>query len=259
MDRNELAVELARLAGEIQMDSFGISHSVEYKGKVNIVTEVDKKCEELIVERIRKEFPSDAILGEEGGAVGRGGEYKWIVDPLDATVNYNHGYPFFGTSIAIERQGEIVFGVVYVPPRGELFAAERGGGAFLNGSRISVSRESELIRSLLATGFAYNIHEGELRNNLSHFEKFLFKTRAVRRDGMAAGDLCYVAAGRFDGFWELYLNPWDIAAGVIMVEEAGGRVSDFCGGKIDIYGVEIVASNGLIHDKMIEVLSGDDS
>lgn len=254
MNPIDTAIELAREAGRVQMEGFGLAHEVEYKGVVNIVTEIDKKCEKLIVERLQKEFPKDDILAEEGSGRQSSAGSKWIIDPLDATVNYTHGYPLFGVSIAYEKNGELVLGVVYEPNRDELFAAEMGGGAFLNGRRIAVSKEDSIIRSLLATGFAYNVHEGEVKNNLEYFGRFLTASRAIRRDGMAAGDLCFVACGRFDGFWELYLNPWDIAAGVIIVREAGGCVTNFDGTDVDIYGKEIVASNGLIHAAMLDVL-----
>lgn len=249
------AIELAKEAGRIQMDYFGRRHDVEFKGAINIVTEVDKKCEDLIVGRLQKDFPTYDILAEEGTGKRCKSEWRWIIDPLDATVNYNHTYPFFGPSIALEHKGEIVIGVVYESTRGELFVAEKGGGATLNGKKISVSKEGDLKRSLLSTGFAYNVQEGEQRNNLEYFERFMMEVQAIRRDGMAEGDLCYLACGRFDGFWELFLKPWDLAAGVLIIKEAGGRVTNFSGSDVDIYGMEIVASNGLIHDAMLEVLN----
>lgn len=251
-----LAIELAKEAGHIQLKAMGAAHHIEYKGKgvANIVTEVDKKCEELIFGRIHKEYPSHEFLGEEGGLLKTKSEYKWIVDPLDGTVNYAHGYPLFATSIALEYKNEIILGVVYEPNRDELFAAQKGAGATLNGRRIRVSKTVELRKALLDTGFAYNVHEGEQRNNVNNFVNFLFKARAIRRDGVAASDLCYVACGRFDGFWELYLRPWDIAAGQLIVTEAGGRVSSFNGSPLDVYGNEILATNGALHEQMIEVL-----
>lgn len=250
----DVAVELAREVGEVQMRSLGLRHDVEFKGVVDIVTEVDKECECIIVNRLKKDFPTHDILAEEGGSRGLKSDMCWIVDPLDATVNYNHKYPFFGTSIALEQCGDAVLGVVYEPNRDELFVAEKGGGAVLNGEKISVSTENILNRSLLSTGFAYNVREGEARNNLEYFARFMMEAQAIRRDGMAAGDLCYLACGRFDGFWELFLKPWDMAAGALIVREAGGRVTKFDGSDIDIYNTEIVASNGLIHDEMLRVL-----
>lgn len=249
------AIDLAKEAGRIQMDYLGRKHQVEYKGAIDIVTEIDKRCEDLIVGRLQKDFPAHDVLAEEGSGRRKDAEWRWIIDPLDATVNYNHTYPFFGTSIALEHKGEIVLGVVYEPNADELFVAEKGSGAELNGKKISVSKEAILKHSLLSTGFAYNVAEGEQRNNLEYFGRFLMEARAIRRDGMASGDLCYLACGRFDGFWELFLKPWDLAAGVIMIREAGGRVSSFDGSDIDIYGTEIVASNGHIHQAMIDVLS----
>lgn len=254
MKHLDIATELAKESGRIQMDNFGKVHQVEYKGVTNIVTEVDKKCEELIIDRIKKEFPTHSILAEESGKSGISSEYRWIIDPLDGTVNYAHGYPLFATSIALEYKKEIIAAAVFEPNRSELFSAEKGGGAFLNNGRIKVSKTSELQKALLDTGFAYNVSEGEVCNNVVHFASFLTSARAIRRDGAAAADLCYVACGRFDGFWELFLKPWDMAAGKLIILEAGGKVSSFDGSPFDLYGTEILASNGAIHSQMIEVL-----
>lgn len=250
----ETAIEAAKEAGRLQLQALGKAHHIEYKGAANIVTEVDKQSEAVIINRIRKEFPCHDTLAEEGSDKKTNSEWLWIIDPLDGTVNYSHGYPLFAVSIALQYKGEVIAGVVFEPNRNELFTAEKGGGAFLNGRRISVSKTAELQNSLLDTGFAYNVHLGEKNNNLNHFSDFLLKAQAVRRDGAAASDLCYVAAGRFDGFWELYLQPWDIAAGQLIITEAGGRVSAFDGSPLDIYGKEIVASNGLVHEQMLKVL-----
>ncbi len=254
MNYLDLAIEMAKEAGRIQLEGLGKVHNVEYKGVTNIVTEVDKKCEAMIVSRINKEFPSHDILAEEGGGRMSKAEWRWIIDPLDGTVNYAHTYPLFATSIALEHNGEVVMGVVFEPNRNELYIAEKGSGSTRNGVKIQVSKTDELQKALLDTGFAYNVHEGEKNNNVNHFINFLLKCRAVRRDGVAAVDLCYVACGRFDGFWELYLNPWDIAAGQLIISEAGGRVTKFDGSPLDIYGPDILVSNGKIHDQMIEVL-----
>jgi myo-inositol-1(or 4)-monophosphatase len=251
----DIAIDLAKETGEIQMSSLGKKHDVEFKGVINIVTEVDKKCEELIVNRLQKEFPSHDLLAEEGSGRRREAEYRWIIDPLDGTVNYNHGHPFFGPSLALERRGELVLGVVYMPFTDEIFIAEKGSGAVCNDKKINVSTESNLQNSLLATGFAYNVQEGEQLNNIEHFTHFIMKARAVRRGGMAEGDLCFLAMGRFEGFWELFLKPWDIAAGIVIIKEAGGVVTDFKGLDVDTYGSEIVASNGLIHQAVLDVLA----
>lgn len=250
------AIELAKESGRVQMDGLGQKHDVDFKGVIDIVTEVDRKCEKLIVSRLQKDFPTHDILAEEGTGKRLKSEWRWIIDPLDGTVNYNHTYPFFCTSIALEHKGNLVLGVVYEPNRDELFVAEKGGGATLNGRKISVSKEDNLKRSLLSTGFAYNVQEGEQRNNLEYFGRFLMETQAMRRDGVAEADLCYLACGRFDGFWELFLKPWDMAAGVVIIREAGGKVTDFGGSEVDIYGTEILATNGHIHSRMIEVLNG---
>lgn len=254
MNHLNVAIELAREAGRIQMEGLGKVHNVEYKGITDIVTEVDKKCEKLIVSRLKKEFPTHDILAEEGSGHDTKAEYRWIIDPLDGTINYAHTYPMFATSIALERKGEVVMGVVFEPNKNELFVAEKGSGATCNGNKIKVSATTDLQKSLLDTGFAYNVHEGEKMNNLDHFAAFILKARAIRRDGAAAVDLCYVACGRFDGFWELFLRPWDIAAGQLIITEAGGTVSKFDGSKLDIYDKEILVSNGHIHKDMIEVL-----
>jgi myo-inositol-1(or 4)-monophosphatase len=249
----DIAIELAKEAGRIQMENLGAVRSVEFKGETDIVTEIDKKCEEMIVKRLQKEFPGYDILAEEGSGVKKGSDWKWIIDPLDGTVNYKHEYPFFGPSIALEHKGEIVLGVVYQPYLDDLYVAERGGGAGLNGKKIRVSQEDNLRRSLLGTGFPYNVDEG---NNIEFFGRFLKKAQAIRRAGMTAGDLCFLAGGRLEGYWALSYSPWDVAAGVLMVEEAGGRLTSRDGCELDIYRSQLVASNGLIHGAMLEVLHG---
>lgn len=193
-------------------------------------------------------------MAEEGSGKRSDSEYRWIIDPLDGTINFAHGYPLFATSIALEHKGEVVLGVVYEPNHDELFVAEKGSGSTRNGGRIKVSETSELQKSLLDTGFAYNKEKKEQLNNAEHFVNFLMEVTALRRDGAAAVDLCYVACGRFDGFWELYLKPWDVAAGQLIVKEAGGMATAFDGSPLDIYGDEILTSNGLIHKQMMGVL-----
>jgi myo-inositol-1(or 4)-monophosphatase len=247
------AVRAAQVAGEIQRKSLGKVRSIEFKGEINLVTEVDRICEEKIVKIIRREYPGHDFLTEEAGAFNRPSEFKWIIDPLDGTTNYAHGYPLFCVSIGLEYKGEIVVGVVYEPNMDQLFIGVKGQGATLNRKKIRVSKISLLKRALLATGFAYNV-QTKVDNNLNHFGNFIMKAQAVRRDGVAAIDLCYVACGRFDGFWEKDLWPWDTAAASLIVEEAGGRLTRFDGSPFNVYDKEIVASNGKIHEEMLKVL-----
>lgn len=252
-EAREVAIAAARTAGEIQRKHYGTAPGLRLKGRINLVTDVDLACERAVVDALLGRFPSHRILAEEEG--GGGGEHpcRWIIDPLDATTNFAHGLPFFCVSIGLEVAGERALGVVYGPMQDELFVAERGRGATLNGRPLSVTGTDDLVASLLVTGFAYNLAEAE-DDNLGHFTDFTRKARATRRTGCAALDLCYVAAGRFDGFWELGLRPWDMAAGVLAIEEAGGRVSRFDGSPFDLDVPEIVASNGRIHDAMVDVL-----
>ena len=248
------AIETVQQAGHILMEKFG-RITVTKKGDINLVTQADLASENHIIERIRSYYPKHAILAEESGeAVIKGGDpsWKWIIDPLDGTTNYAHGYPCFCVTIALEHDGEIVLGVTFDPTRDELFAAERGRGATLNGKPIRVSPTEKLGDSLIVTGFPYDFKQKP--NFARHLTDFLFHSRGVRRDGSAAIDMAYVACGRFDGFWEEGLKPWDVAAGALIIEEAGGRVSKYRGEPLDIYSPPIVASNGLIHDQMREVL-----
>ena len=255
----EFAIETAREAGRVLAERFGrVSLDVQHKGDIDLVTESDLAAERLILERIRSYYPRHHVLAEEAGEVERvagAGEsaYKWIVDPLDGTTNYAHGYPCYCVSIALEEAGELVLGVIYDPTRDEMFAAERGGGATLNGRRIRVSEISDLNEALLCTGYPYDVRgRGDFARN---FANFILNAQGVRRDGSAALDLAYVACGRFDGFWEEGLRPWDVAAGVVLVEEAGGRVSRYDGSPFHIYTPPIMTSNGLIHDAMMRVLA----
>ena len=252
------AIQTARDAGAILAARLGRALQVSNKGDIDLVTEADLASEKLIIERIKSHYPRHAILAEESGATagieqapGKS-DWKWIIDPLDGTTNYAHGYPCFCVSIALERNGAGEVGVVYDPTRDEMFAAERGQGATLNGRRISVSTVTDLNRAMLCTGFPYNVRE---RPNFERdFANFTMEAQAVRRDGSAAIDLAYVACGRFDGFWEDGLNAWDVAAGVLLIEEAGGRVTDFTGGALNIYTPKVLASNGLVHNAMMRVL-----
>jgi myo-inositol-1(or 4)-monophosphatase len=249
----DIAIRAAKESGAIQCEWMGKDKKVELKGEINLVTEVDMICEGRIIEIIKEAFPEHNILTEETPMPEGSSPYRWIIDPLDGTTNYAHGYPFFCTSIALELEGKIVLGAIYDPMLDELFTAQQGKGTFLNGERIAVSEKEQLTESLLCTGFPYDLRESAV-NNLDHFNHFIKEARAIRRDGSAALDLCYVAAGRFDGFWELKLNAWDVAAGMLIVEEAGGKVTDFNGGPLNIYGQETLASNGRIHEEMVGVL-----
>jgi myo-inositol-1(or 4)-monophosphatase len=251
------AIEMARDAGRILIERQGRALQVSNKGDINLVTEADLAAEKLIIERINSYYPRHAILAEESGAseTSAQAEWKWIIDPLDGTTNYAHGYPCFCVSIAVEHSGKIEIGVVYDPVADELFAAERGQGATLNDRTIRVSEIDELNRSMLCTGFPYDVRERPDFARL--FSNFTMRAQAVRRDGSAALDLAYLACGRFDGFWEDGLNPWDIAAGVLLIEEAGGLVTDFRGDQLDIYTAKVLASNGLIHTAMMEVINGE--
>jgi myo-inositol-1(or 4)-monophosphatase len=248
------AIETAREAGQILLERFGRKITITKKGDINLVTEADLASEKLIIERIRSHYPKHAILAEESGASALNGEseWKWIIDPLDGTTNYAHGYPCFCVTVALEHKGEIIVGVTFDPTRDELFAAEKGNGATLNGRQIRVSATESLSDALLVTGFPYDARERE--NFARHFTDFTYKSRGIRRDGSAAIDMAYVACGRFDGFWEEGLHAWDVAAGVLLIEEAGGRVSYYDDSKFSIYKPPICANNKLIHAEMLEVL-----
>jgi myo-inositol-1(or 4)-monophosphatase len=248
------AIGVARDAGRLIRDRVGTNIGIDHKGSIDLVTDVDLASERLIREAISTYYPRHEILAEEGGLSESGSEYRWVVDPLDGTSNYAHGYPMFCVSIALECKGEPVLGVVYDPMRDELFSAEHGAGATLNNRPIRVSKITDLMQGMLSTGFPYDIKTSKL-TNLDHWSNFALSAQALRRDGAAALDLCYVACGRFDGFWELNLSPWDTAAGTLIVTESGGRITNFSGGTFSNYKREVVASNGLIHDRMLEVLA----
>ncbi len=249
------AIETARDAGQVLLEKFGRKINITMKGDINLVTEADLASEALIIERIKSYYPKHSILAEEAGnAVVMGGEntWKWIIDPLDGTTNYAHGYPCFCVTLALEHDGEVVLGVTFDPTRNELFAAERGRGASLNNKPIRVSETEEIGNALICTGFPYDFKDRE--DFARHLTQFLLRSRGVRRDGSAAIDLAYVACGRFDGFWEEGLNAWDVAAGVLLIEEAGGQVSYYDGSKFSVYAPPICASNGLLHAQMLDVL-----
>jgi myo-inositol-1(or 4)-monophosphatase len=250
----ELAVALAREAGGIARKRFHEPRTIGTKSsEIDLVTDVDHALDALIRERIRAARPNDALLTEENTAAAGTSGVRWVVDPLDGTTNYAHAFPHFAISIGVEVRGRRECGVVYDPMRDELFSAARGSGARLNGAPIRVSEIGELKRALLATGFAYDVHKRRTEN-LPYFERFIGTAQAIRRAGSAALDFAYVACGRFDGYWELHLAPWDVAAGLLLVEEAGGRTSDFAGGAPPSTGERIVASNGRVHPAMLELL-----
>jgi myo-inositol-1(or 4)-monophosphatase len=253
----DVAVSAAQAAGAaIRAVAEAGVQNVLFKGegKRDLVTEADKGSEQIIVDAITNRFPDHRILAEEGTSTGGTGAYRWIIDPLDGTTNFAHQYPLYCVSIAVERGGETLVGVVYAPYMNELFVAVRGQGATMNGAPIRVSGVSELIGGLLCTGFPYRL-DGPTGNNLTNWGNFVLRTQATRRDGAAALDLCYVAAGRFDGFWELNLQPWDIAAGALIVQEAGGTITDAYGAPFTVEGHDVVASNSHLHQQMLDVLA----
>lgn len=246
-----IAGQAARTAGGILLDHLGKPLDVEFKGDADLVTKADRLSENTIVTIIRTAYPDHQILAEEGTNREGTSEYRWIIDPLDGTTNYAHSFPCFAVSIGLEAAGKMVAGVVYDPVRDECFTAMDGSGACLNGNPIHVSDTGSLDRALLATGFPYDRRENP-DNYLALFRKFMIKAQEVRRPGSASIDLCYVASGRLDGFWECKLKPWDVAAATVIVREAGGRMSDFNGNRFSIYGNETLASNGRIHDEMVK-------
>ena len=250
-----VAREAALRAGRLLRENLNGTREISYKGEINLVTEMDRRAERAAVETLLAAFPGHGIMAEEEARIKNGSGFVWIIDPLDGTTNYAHGYPNFAVSIGLERSGEITLGVVYDPMRDELFSAVKGGGAYLNDKPIHVSHADTLIRSLLATGFPYDRVVSKM-NNLNYFNALLMASQEVRRSGSASLDLCSVAAGRLDGYWELKLQPWDVAAGSLIVHEAGGMVSDFSGVRFSVYDKEILASNGIIHKQILEVLKG---
>jgi myo-inositol-1(or 4)-monophosphatase len=242
--------EIAREAGALLMGYFHRRVKVEYKGDVDLVTEADRASEALITKRIRERWPGHNIMGEEGTRSEQGSEYRWYVDPLDGTTNFAHGFPVFCVSLALEYRDERVAGVIFDPTREEMFTAEKSGGAFLNGQSIQVSRVGNLAECLVATGFPS--HKRHKNPNIFFYHQITLKTHGVRRAGSAALDLCDVACGRFEGFWEFNLNPWDTAAGVLIVQEAGGRVTRFDGQPFRIDSRETLASNGRVHEALLQ-------
>ena len=252
----EAGIQAVKKGGKLLKDNFGKVQNISYKGKLDIVTDTDRCCEEIIVSFLAGKFPEHGMLAEECKEIKSKSAYRWILDPLDGTTNYAHGYPCFAVSLALEYDNEIVWGAVFDPILDEMFTAELGGGALLNGRPVKVSSTNRLDRGLLCTGFPYDVHDSR-HNNLEHFKNFIKTAQAIRRDGSAALDLCYVALGRFDGFWEIKLKPWDMAAGILIVSEAGGKVTGLDGLPFDLNRGDILASNVLIHDEMLKILSGD--
>ncbi len=257
MDENkilETAQEAALKAGKYLRDSFDDRPDVQYKGEIDLVTERDLNSQKIIFDIIQERFPDHSVLGEENLDIDRGNRYLWIIDPLDGTTNYAHAIPMYSVSIAFRAEGETRAGVVYIPMLDELFYGVKGGGAFLNKKKLSVSKEQDPAKCLLATGFPYD-RKVSKENNLDHFAHMIMKVRCIRRMGSAAVDLCYTAAGRFDAFWEPKLHPWDTAAAALLVSEAGGKVTDYSGNPFNPFMKECLASNNLVHDQMMEILS----
>ena len=250
----DIAQQAAKAAGKIIKDNFHKNKNISYKGRIDLVTDIDKKAEDNIIKILNKHFPKHNILTEETDFdIDDRTEYCWVIDPLDGTTNYVHEFPFVNVSIALQKNKKSIVGVVFNPILDEFFCAIKGRGSYKDEQKLSVSKTTELKKSMLATGFPYEMNSE--RNNLHNFNRVIKKCRGVRRPGAAAIDLCYVAAGTFDGFWEMELHPWDTAAGILIVEEAGGKVSKFDGSEFSIFDKEILVTNGQIHGDLIEILS----
>ncbi|MCF6268877.1 MAG: inositol monophosphatase [Melioribacteraceae bacterium] len=248
-------INISKEAGEIIREGFGKKLTLEYKSNItDFVTNIDKEAENKIIEFIKKEYPSHNVLAEESGVDNRNSKYTWVIDPLDGTMNFAHGLPIFCVSIGVMKDSEIIAGVIYDVMNDAIFSAEKGSGAFQNSKKISVSENSDLEKSLLVTGFPYNIKENP-DFAMERFNKFLMNSSGVRRLGSAAIDMCYVANGVFDGFWEVNLQPWDICAGMLLIKEAGGKISNFSNEQIDVYSKQLLATNNKVHNEMIKVLN----
>ena len=247
----EVALEAARGAGDVLRDDFGVRPEIKYKGEVDLVTETDERAEEVIREVLLGAYPAYGVLGEEGGETAGEEDARWIVDPLDGTTNFAHGLPMFAVSIALERAGEVVLGVVHDPIREETFVTERGRGARLNGESIGVSETEELVRALVVTGLPYD--RDEVPAAVELFGRFATRAQDMRRLGSAALDLCYVASGRLDAYYERGIHAWDVAAAGLVLEEAGGKITDYEGRPFELEGKEVVASNGSLHPALIEL------
>jgi myo-inositol-1(or 4)-monophosphatase len=247
----ETSVEIAREAGALLAKYFERRVPFELKGEYDLVTEADRASEQLVVERLRAHFPSHSIVAEEGGGHTGKSEYCWYVDPLDGTTNFAHGFPMYNVTMALEQSGELIAGVIFDPERNEMFTAERGSGAYLNNRRIRVSKVSQLENTLLATGFPSQKRHQNV--NVHFYYQLAMVTHGVRRAGSAALDLAYVASGRLDGFWEFGLKPWDMAAGSLLISEAGGKCSDMMGGPVTLRGPNLLADNGLVHQQILDL------
>ncbi|MBN1823540.1 MAG: inositol monophosphatase [Endomicrobiales bacterium] len=252
----KIAVEAAKIGGAVLMRHFEKNIAVSYKGKIDPVTDADKSSQKAISKHINKYFPEHTIIGEEDDKQKICSEHCWIVDPLDGTVNFIHNIPLFCVSIALLENGIVKSGAVYAPYLREMFVAQAGSGAWLNGRRVKVSRTDRLIRSLVVTGFPYDVHS-ESCDVMRHFKSIVVEAQGVRRLGSAALDLCYVAMGRFEAFWEKGLKPWDVAAGALMVQEAGGKVTDYADGGDYIFGKRLLATNNLVHNEMLGLLENE--
>jgi myo-inositol-1(or 4)-monophosphatase len=252
----DTALKAAKKAGEIQREHLSLPKEVFFKGAIDLVTDVDRACEKVIIKVIRHDFPEHGVLSEESPAQLSESPFLWIIDPLDGTTNYTHGYPCFCVSIALQKDGETILGVVFEPEAGNLYHAVRGEGAFKNNSPLEVSKTGQVAHALLCTGFPYDVGSSK-RNNLREFNTMIKTAQGIRRDGSAALDLCRVAEGSFDGFWEIKLNPWDVAAGAFIVEEAGGAVTSLSGTPFDPFADSIACSNGRIHKEMLDILRSE--
>src|SRR6202162_5511474 len=249
----DISAEIAREAGALLATYFERRIGFELKGEHDLVTEADRASEQLVIDRLRSHFPTHSIVAEEGGGHTGSSEYCWYVDPLDGTTNFAHGFPMFNVTLALEQAGELIAGVIFDPTRNEMFSSERGGGAYLNNRRIHVSKVARVEDTLVATGFpSLKRHE----NVNGHFYyQLAMVTHGVRRAGSAALDLAYVASGRLDGFWEFGLNPWDMAAGILLTKEAGGRCSDMLGDRANLRGPHVLADNATIHDEIVALFA----
>lgn len=249
-----IGLEALRRGAAVVKSSCGRATGISHKGKLDLVTDADRRAEEAVVSFLQQATPQCGVLAEERNEITGNSTARWILDPLDGTTNFAHGYPFFCVSLAFEQSGRIEWGAVLDPLRDELFSACRGRGAHCNSAPVRVSDTAQLDQAMLCTGFPYDVHDSDA-DNLDHFARIIKKARAIRRDGAAALDLCYVAAGRFDGFWEMKLKPWDMAAGVLIVQEAGGRVSGFDGRDLCLESGTVLATNGRLHDALVDLLS----